>query len=258
MIRVRHDLILPSPVRLPPLLTSYASRDDAPLRETACALAESGTLRAGDVLVGSNPSAAALALVLEPEICTRSTRQMAPLMMVAVAEALGALLPPKVAIEHSWPGAVIVNGGNIGSVGLVTAPTAADVVPDWLVVDVRLDLHGSDGACEPGDRPATTCLAEEGGADLVSADVVFAIATRFLSWLDRWQSDGFAPIAREWLFRARGRTEEIVLPLLQPQQRGRVLRLLEDCSLVVRPMGGHDCNIAWPECAWASREAPTP
>lgn len=256
MSRAPHDLLLRSPVRLPPLLTSFALRDAGPLREVAPALAAAGALGAGDAIVGMHPGEVALAIVLEPDVAVSVARQMAPLMMVAVAEALGALLPPKVAIEHAWPGEVIVNGGSVGRVGVRIASSPTDAaVPDWMVVDVALDLHGTGGSHEPGERPGTTCLAEEGGADLVSADVVVAIATRFLSWLDRWQSDGFAPVAHAWLFRARGRTEEIDLPLLQPAQRGKVVRLLEDCSLDVLSRTGGEHRLAWPAGAVADTPA---
>lgn len=258
---VRHALqnfLVPSPVRLPSLLTGFSLIHDGSPRETARVLASEGLLGAGDAIVGTTPGEAVIAIVLEPEVAGSVARQMGPLTMVAGVEALGALLPPKVAIEHLWPGDVIVNGGLAGHVSLAMPPSANERPPAWLVVDVRLDLHGSGGTHEPGERPATTCLAEEGGATLAAPDVVHALATRFLSWLDRWQADGFAPVAHDWLFRARGRTQDIDLPLLQPGSRGRVLRLMNDCSLVVRTIDGDEHILDWPSDTLLAGEAVAP
>ncbi|MFV0294606.1 MAG: biotin/lipoate--protein ligase family protein [Hyphomicrobiaceae bacterium] len=236
---------------LPPILTPHLAAPGQPAFSQACACARAGTLSASDVMLSPRDEDASsglvgieLAIVLEPDVQRLACRQLAPLMMVAAAEALGVLLPPKVAVEHVWPGTILLNGAAGGVVRLAQSEAMADGVPDWLVVGARFNLARTRAADEPGLHLSRTTLADEGGESLAAEDVLAAIARHFLAWLDRWQEEGFTPVAREWLFRAHARTAGQGVP--DHDAPVQVTGLAEDCALVWRTGDGTPGTSTWP------------
>lgn len=226
-------------IALPPLLTLHAVVTDADPFEAACLKAVSGELGAGDVVfAAADALSARFAVVLEPEVPALQSRQMLVLAAVALADALGALLPPKVAIEHRWPRTLLLNSAVGARLSMRMAGATGDAPPDWLVLGVEVPLALTEGSDEIGTTPDRTVLAEEGGADVTSAAVLQSFAARFLSWLDVWQESGFEPIARHWLFRAEGRTSPMPVRLFAETVTGRVLGLDEAADLRLAPADG--------------------
>ena len=215
----------------PPLFTGHAVKSPAQPFDEAIRLARAGTLGAGDLVWSRNTSRADLALILEPEVALNRAQQMAPLALVAVAETIGFLAPPQVAVEFRWPGTVVVNGAVAGVVRLAAAHTPADAPPAWLVIGVTIELSPNDRDGEPGDHPERTTLSQEGAPELTRTDVIEALATRLLAWLNTWSEDGFRPIHDQWLLRAEGRDRDVTID----GRAGRVLGLDEDASLIVKP-----------------------
>lgn len=245
------DTLQDSPaVTLPPLLTPHlAEPGDAVVAVARRGIAE-GLFGAGDVVLAPALTTAAMALVLEPEVPAATAREMAPLAMVAAAEALGALLPPKVAIEHRWPGTVLLNGGAVADVSVTMAPTPPDgtmgAIPDWLIIGIEVRTAYEEGSDEPGADVGTTCVAEEGGAEILPEQLLSTIAAHLLVWLDVWQSDGSEPVARAWLFRAKGRDDPATIWRPDGARVGRVLALLPDARLKVAFDDGTEAHLEWP------------
>ena len=242
--------------RLPPLLTPHLAAPGTDVLGHACTRAAAGELGAGDAVVSPGLASAGMAIVLEPEVPVETARQMAPLMMLAAADALGVLLPPKVAIEHRWPVATLLNGARVGWIGLRHAPVEPGEVPAWLAVAFSLRLSFPLEQAEPGANPGETCLAEEGGAELLAEDVLAAVATHFLRRLDQWQSDGFADIARDWLFRAEGRTSPVTVATPHGAVRARVAGLLPDVTLRLARPDGSEQLVAWCDPESPARAGP--
>ena len=219
-------------IALPPLLTLHAIVSDADPFEAACVKAATGERGAGDVVfAAADVLAARIAIVLEPEVSALQSRQMLVLAAVALADALGALLPPKVAIEHRWPGTLLLNGAAGPTLSMRMAEANGDTPPCWLVLGVEVPLALPEGSGEIGTTPDRTVLAEEGGVDVTSAAVLQSFAARFLSWLDVWQERGFEPVTHHWLFRAEGRTSPVPVRLFDETVVGRVLGLDEAANL---------------------------
>ncbi len=225
---------LPDP-KFPPLFTGHAVAADAQPFAEACRGARTGIYGAGDIMWARATDRAAIALVLEPDVALATACQMNALAHVAIAETLGHLCPPKVAVMSRWPGGVLVNGAACGTVRLAAPTTQADAVPTWLVVAVDL-VMSVERLDEPGERPGETSLEEEGGlagdgGPVTSTDFIEALATRLLAWLHTWQTDGFRPIHDHWLFRAEGRDEDISVDGVT----GRVLGLDDTGCLLLKP-----------------------
>ena len=186
---------------LPPLYRgiSLDAAGDAFVEAQARARVRAG---AGTLLWSARDDRFDCAVILEPE---RPLSQSLPVHYVALlglGDALGALLPPAVAVTFDWPDRVAVNGGTVGGVRLAVPDAAAAETPDWMVVGAGVALRDDDDA--PGRTPDRTTLGAEGGAGIAPVDLVEAFARHFLVWLNRWQDDGFGPVRQAWLKRAAG------------------------------------------------------
>ena len=120
---------------------------------------------------------------------------MLPLAQVAVGEALAALAPPETDVAHRWDGAILINGAVVGTVRGRMPPGTDGDVPAWLAIGVRLALP-PDGV-DPGRHPDRSTLTDELGP-LEANDLIEAVARHWTMWLYRWETEGWASVAREW------------------------------------------------------------
>jgi BirA family transcriptional regulator, biotin operon repressor / biotin---[acetyl-CoA-carboxylase] ligase len=228
---------LPDPV-FPPLLTGHAVKAPRKPLEEACRCASRGELGAGDLLWSRSTARADCALILEPEIPLRRAVQMAPLMQVALADCLGALLPPGIGVHFRWPATLLLNGGKAGETRIRGEPARRDEVPEWLVVGFSLWLVHDFGGKELGEALGETSFAEEGAGELTRTDILQSFAAHFLTWLNVWQDDGFRPVHESWIGRVEGR--EAAAEIVHGAERihGRVIGLDAEAGLIVRPDTG--------------------
>jgi len=234
---------LPDP-DFPPLLKGHSvPPSKEPLRE-ACRRAAAGEIGAGDVVWSLDAALADLAIVLEPEVALDRAVQMAPLMMVALADCLGALGPPKLAVQYRWPTGILLNGSVAGDVRLASPRAAPDEVPRWLVVAARLAIAAEEARTDW----SRTSLAEEAGPDLTRTDILRSLAAHFLARLNAWGDDGFRPVHDQWLFRAEGRETPTVVEHGGERIEGRVLGLDESVNLIVETSPGKTRNLAFLGC----------
>ena len=141
------------------------------------------------------------AVVLEPEMPLGPARLAFHAAANALADALSSFAPPELSVALRWPGTVLVNLGECGSVRLAAAPgVAEDAVPDWLVVGMELRLAFPAGY-EPGLAPDITSLAEEGFEEVSPADLTAAWARHLMAGLDEWQARGPKRVAERYLAR---------------------------------------------------------
>jgi len=236
-------LVLPDPV-FPPLLKGYAvPASKQPLRE-ACRRAQVREIGAGDLVWSLGTALADLAIVLEPEVALERAVQMAPLMMVALGDCLGALGPPKLAVQYRWPAEVLLNGSVAGDVRLACPRVASDEVPEWLVVAVRLAIAAEESRTDW----SRTSLAEEAGSDLTRTDILQSLAAHFLARLNAWTDEGFRPVHDQWLFRAAGREATTIVEHQGKRIEGRVLGLDESVNLTIEASTGKPRSLEFLGC----------
>ena len=228
---------LPDPT-FPPILNTRGVRAPTVPFAEACRLAELGEMGAADMLWARGLDRAELAIVLEPDVTQRIARQIVPVAMVAAADCLGALTPPKVAATFEWPATLIVNAGRIGDVRLAFSDGALDEIPAWLVLGVMIRINHAAKAGEPGEQPDITALTDEGVPHLTRTDVLQSFAAHFMTWLDIWQDDGFRPVHESWMFRADCKDETVSMSDGTRQVRGRLLGLDDSGGAIVKPADG--------------------
>jgi biotin-(acetyl-CoA carboxylase) ligase len=166
-----------------------------------------------------------VAFVLEPEAGPEATLRAHWVLMTALGDALGALLPPIRPIGLHWPCRVSVDGASVGEVASRMPPCAPDAIPAWLVLAALVRIGGVRGGVESGSAPELTDLHEEGAGDIDSASLLEALSRHFLVWMHRWQEEGFAPVARAWNARCPERGSEQALTVAGVTHRGRLLGL---------------------------------
>ncbi|MBJ3764209.1 DUF4444 domain-containing protein [Maribius pontilimi] len=210
---------------LPPLFTSVAA--DGPPREHAVALARAGC-DGGTVVHGSAAGTLEAAIVFAPETPLAHAAQILPVCAVGFQNALGALAPPEVAVHLGWDGAIRVNGGLCGALGLVAPAADPAAIPDWLIVTLSLDmLPASD---DPGSDPDRTALYAEGCGDMDPDALVEAWVRHTLVWLNRWSDGDLRALHAEWRGLAHGLNTEIT----QGHEAGTFLGVDEDFAMLLK------------------------
>ncbi|HKN10087.1 MAG TPA: biotin/lipoate--protein ligase family protein [Pseudomonadota bacterium] len=173
---------------------------------------------------------AELAVVLEPDEPLRSARRAVYAGLAALGDALAAHAPPERPLTFDWPDGVRIDGALVGG-GRLGWPRGAneDEPPDWLVFAAMIRTVAM-GEGEPGVRPLSSALDEEGFDDLDSGRLVERFSRHFMAALDAWQAQGFDEVAKSYLAR------------LAPA-RGVYSEIAENGDLLVRPMNVKNMNV---------------
>lgn len=199
------------PLNLPPLFDARFAATAEAVEPTARRLSEDGA-EAGTLVISPELHHLRCACVLHPEEPLNGARRALFVAMNGLADGLGAILPPHIAVTFRWPNTLLLNGGRAGAFGLIhPAGMSEAAVPAWLVVGFDLVIQSHDGA-EPGTDREATGLAAEGADDLGALAVMEAYARHLLSNFDRYEAEGFAPVRRDWLARAEHYRAETTLP----------------------------------------------
>ncbi len=155
----------------------------------------------GTLLWSARDEICECAIVLAPE---KPREESLPVMLVAMlglGDALGALVPPVVAVTFSWPDRIEVNGGVVGGIRMAIAETPnPTAVPDWLVLGFSVANKGGWRRDRRDGRHRTTLVEE--GCVIDPLDLLESFSRHFLAWVNRWQSDGIQPVQQAWISRA--------------------------------------------------------
>jgi biotin-(acetyl-CoA carboxylase) ligase len=197
----------------PPLLRPFAATPELSPFERCTKLALEGA-EAGTLVWSIGQEVCECAVVLAPEQPLEPSLPIVLIAMLGIADGLGAMIPPMVAVTFGWPDRIEVNGGGVGGVRFASAPTETpDAIPDWVVVGFRIAMRESAaGRAAPDDRRRTT-LADEGCGDVTATDLLEGFGRHFLGWVNRWQEDGVNPVRQAWLARATGLGKRVEIRL---------------------------------------------
>ena len=175
-----------------------------PLREVgdafAHAKANAAELGAGTLVFVGRFDLAEFAVVLEPDEPLRTARRAFYAGMAALTDALAAHAPPEKPIVCVWPDSIYVDQGLVGGAQFAWSDGPEDQPPDWLVFGGMIrTVSMSEG--EPGVRPLSTAIEEEGFDEASAAELVGSFARHLMVQVDAWQEYGFKEIAKTYLTR---------------------------------------------------------
>jgi biotin-(acetyl-CoA carboxylase) ligase len=144
---------------------------------------------------------AEFAVVLEPDEPVGSAWHALYAGMVALADALATLAPPRKPIAIEWPDAIRLDGGLVGG-GRLAWPEGSDEAapPPWIVFGamIRMASMAGDGS---ELRPLMTALEDEGFGDVGSDRLVESFARHLMRLIDHWREAGFSAIANNYVSR---------------------------------------------------------
>lgn len=220
---------------LPSMFTGYAVGASVSPFDEAMRGAGQKRLGAGDFLWSPSETDLRCAVVLEPDVVFERAIEVAPLAMVAIGDALGAIGPPNLGILYRWPFELLANGALVGRIRMGVPDDAREgAFPDYLVVGFDLAIARGEFAGEPGLTATQTVLHEEGAGELDRTQIIEALARHFLTWLDRWENEGFEAVRDLWLFRAADRDGAVRVSVAGQVHEGRMAGLDEQCGLILK------------------------
>lgn len=130
-----------------------------------------------------------MSLVLRPGKTAPETGQLSFVAAVALAEALGDVLPCEAALTLKWPNDVLLGGKKAAGI-LLEAESASNGGVDWVVIGMGLNVMGA-----PEGAVSLAGL----GVKTTARDMLEKVYQRLISLYGIWQQRGFAPIRAEWL-----------------------------------------------------------
>ena len=172
-------------------------------------------------------------LLLRPERPPAQAMQLTFAAAVAVADAIGGLLPAAAAVTCKWPNDVLVRGRKIAGILLESSVDAAGMV-DSLIVGIGVNV-ASHPSTETLLYPATS-LAAQGSPDATPGQVLQRFCPAFLEWYRRWQTSGFEALRGSWLARAE-KLQQPVTVRLDSETLDGVFADLDDSGAMVLQQG---------------------
>ena len=220
----------------PPLLSGKAVGAKVDPFDKAWAEVLTGEPEPGRVHYAQSEDAMRLAITLAPEQPLADAIAAVIAVQLGLADALGALAPPEVAVHFTWPGGLKINGARCGGFRAAASTKDAAVEPDWLIIGIEvpvLPVEGADG----GETPDDTTLYSEGCADLSAAMIIESWSRHVLVWIHRLMADGFAPLHEAW----RGKCDDIGEEISTPEaglfvgldERGGMLLRVGDATRLI-------------------------
>jgi BirA family biotin operon repressor/biotin-[acetyl-CoA-carboxylase] ligase len=192
-------------------------------------------------------------LVLRPECPVACAAELGFVAGLALYDTVGSLAIPGTSAHCKWPNDVLINERKAAGI-LLESESAGSGMPEWVILGIGLNVahHPVDA-----EYPATS-LHAEGSRDVGVIDALESFARHFLTWTNRWLDDGFAPIRQNWLWRAKGVGEEIVIRLERETLKGVFKDLDANGALILAGADSKTCRISagdvfFPDAAKGSR-----
>ncbi|NWG26327.1 MAG: hypothetical protein HXY30_18240 [Pseudorhodoplanes sp.] len=175
------------------------------LREVGDAFAHAKAIAAeegaGTLVFVGRLDLAEFAVVMEPDEPLRLARRAFYAGCVALADAIAAAAPPEKPMTLEWPDAVVVDKALVGGAQLGWPDDAREEErPDWLVFGAMIRMVSMTDS-EPGLRPLSSALEEEGFDGLGAENLLESFARVLMRVTDTWQDQGFGAVAKDYIAR---------------------------------------------------------
>lgn len=172
------------------------------------------------------------ALILRLDEPPAVTAQLNYVAAVSLGAAIANVSSPLTELYYRWPNDILLYDAKVANILLESPPSEN---PDWLVLGVAVNVQSYPDDMDP---PATS-MVTEGTPDASDVALLEYFTRHFLSWINRWADDGFAPVRRIWMQRANGVGKPLEVQLKTETVKGNFADIDEQGALVVQlPEGG--------------------
>ncbi len=216
----------------PPLLRGEPVAAGTDPFSKAVSAAISGT-DPGLIFYGIEQHLLRMAIVFAPEARLEDAMAAVFVASIGFADAFGALAPPEVGLHFDWPARFRINGAFCGEARAAASTSDPHEEPDWLVIALDIPL-APEGDTEPGADPTRTWLSEEGCGDIAPVRLIESWSRHMLVWLNRWLSDGLAPLHAEWRSKAFALGKEMTVKIEGVPRSGVFTGLDEKGGLLLK------------------------
>jgi hypothetical protein len=165
----------------------------------------------GTVFYAEDSETLRAAITLAPELALKDSVSVIHALMLSLADSLGALGPPELAVHFVWPCQFKVNAARCGELRFKASTTEPDSVPDWLVANLTVPFVRPE-SIEPGSDPSQTWLYEEGCIDLTVPQLIESWSRHSLVWLNSFEDDGYQAIQDHWRAKCDSIGSEVTYP----------------------------------------------
>lgn len=169
------------------------------------------------------------AILLRPDYPRSASGQLLYVAALSAGSALAGLLSPMTGLRYVWPNKLLINDLDAGRVMMSAAPEPG-AEHAWLALAfwINVALH------PPNPEPeAYNSVHASGSPEVRVEQMLEDVARYFLSWINRWAEEGFAPIRHHWQLRANGINEPCELRLQNDIVRGTMIEIDDEGRAVV-------------------------
>jgi BirA family biotin operon repressor/biotin-[acetyl-CoA-carboxylase] ligase len=179
--------------------------------------------------------------VTRPDCPASQAVQLSFLAAVALGEAIGKVAPPMAEVTFKWPNDVLLNGRKAAGILLESKAARDRQGLEYLLIGMGVNIQS-----HPDDTPfpATSLRFEGCSPDVTETALLEAFSRAFLSWVNRWLDDGFAPVRKAWLNHAARKGEEIEVKLDKETLEGVFDDLDEEGHLLLKLADGRTRTIS--------------
>jgi BirA family biotin operon repressor/biotin-[acetyl-CoA-carboxylase] ligase len=165
----------------------------------------------GTVFYAEDSESLRAAITLAPESALKDSGSVVHALMLSLADGLGALGPPELAVHFVWPCQLKVNAARCGELRFKASTTDPEITPDWLVVGLTVPFVRPE-SIEPGSDPSQTWLYEEGCIELTVPQLIESWSRHSLIWLNTFEDDGYQAIQDHWRAKCDSIGSEVTHP----------------------------------------------
>jgi BirA family transcriptional regulator, biotin operon repressor / biotin---[acetyl-CoA-carboxylase] ligase len=168
------------------------------------------------------------ALILRLEEPVALIAQLNYVAAVALASTLADLMGPT-ELRYRWPNDLLLYDRKVAGILLDPGPRKADA-REWLVLGVAVNVISAPE--ELNDVYAASMHAQ-GASTASAADVLEGFSRYFLSGINRWANEGFAPVRKAWVQRVNGLGESVHVALQHETLNGRFAEVDDEGAMVM-------------------------
>lgn len=174
----------------------------------------------------SKPGNLFSSLIFDTKKSLCHSAQLSFVTSLAVCETVTAFVDPNT-VKCKWPNDVLVDGKKIS--GILLETYSGSNAENLMIIGIGINIdHHPDKPLYP-----TTHINEK-AISIITADEVFHLLTEKMAlWLKNWQENGFSIIRQEWLKKAKGKGEDIVVRLPNEELNGRFVDLDANGALML-------------------------
>lgn len=165
----------------------------------------------GTVFYAEDSDTLRAAITLAPELPLKESVSVIHALMLSLADSLGALGPPELAVHFVWPSQLKINAARCGELRFKASTTQPDEIPEWLVIGLRVPFVRPE-SLEAGSDPSQTWLYEEGCIELTVPQIIESWSRHTLVWLNTFEDEGYQAIQDHWRAKCDSIGSDIIYP----------------------------------------------